>query len=366
MKALVIGKSAYNYSTLVDAIPLEGSDTTFSDVTESGSGSAANVAYMLGKYGVETYISTSVGDDTYGNLIRKEFESVGIHVEHIDTAYEKRTPVSLTLINKQTKVKTVNNIVKEPLLAKKIDYTMDPDIIYVDGFDYGASLAALNKYANKTTILGAKECNKDILELCKYCTYIIATKEFAEWVSGMKIDYTNSQSLVAVYSALLNKFVRKTLIITLGNQGALYISANQIKVMPGLNMEALDTTGSGDFFRGAFVYALSQNYDIERAVTFANIAGGLSSTKMGTRSAVPDLSDIMTYFEQKYPNTVQTAPTQQVQATPDSPAQATAPTQPAAAPAQPTTQAPAQPVAQATTPQAQAQPAAPVENASNQ
>ena len=316
MKVLSIGQSSYNFSTLVDSVPAEGSENFYREVTEGGSGSAANVAYMLGKYGLESYLGSVAGDDTYGNLLRKELEGVGVHTEFMETAYEKRTPVSITMINKQTKIKTVTNIIKDELVMKKTDYLMDPDIVYTDGTDYGASLAALNRYPNKITVLGAKAPSKDVLELCKYCNYIIATKEFAEFVTGLIIDYNNINSLVTVYSALLNKFVKKTIIVTLGSHGALYMSDNQIKVMPGLNMEVLDTTGSGDFFRGAYVYALSQNYDIERAVTFANIASCLSATKMGTRTAIPDISDIMTYFEQKYPPVQQSpAATAQPQAT---------------------------------------------------
>ena len=39
-------------------------------------------------------------------------------------------------------------------------------------------------------------------------------------------------------------------------------------------------------------------------VTFANIAAGLKCGKIGTREAVPEMSEIMTYFKQKYPDQV--------------------------------------------------------------
>ena len=300
MKALCIGQSTYNFISLVDKMPTGGSETNISEVVECGGGSAANIAYLLGKYGVDSYLSSVVGDDTFGNLLKKELESVNVHTEYMETAYEKRTALTFSLISKEDKSRMQNNISKDKLLLKKSDYQLDPDIIYTDAFDYGASLAALNKFANKITIIGAKSCTQEVLELCKYCKYIIASKEFAEWVSGTKIDFNNPGSLVTVYSTLLSKFVKKEIIITLGNQGALYIANNQIKVMPGLKENIEDTTGSGDFFRGAYAYALLQEFDTEKAVTFANIAGGLSSTKIGTREAVPDLSDIMTHFNQKY------------------------------------------------------------------
>lgn len=300
MKALVIGKSNYNITTVVDKLPVSGEKIDINEVYESGDGSGANVAYLLGKFGIDTYFSSVVGDDSYGSSIKKELDTAGVHTEYMETSYEKKSPFVFTLIEKESKNKIVNNVEKEHLLLKKSEIQTDVDLVYTDGTDYGASLSNLNKYANKITVIGAKKCDKEIFELCKYCKYIIASREFAEWVSGTKIDFNNPGSLVTVYSSMLNKLVKKEIVITLGDKGALYIANNQIKVMPGLKNDILDSSGSGDYFRGAFLYALLQNYDIEKAVTFANIAGGLTATKMGVRESLPPLSEVLTYFNQKY------------------------------------------------------------------
>ena len=332
MKALCVGQSIYSFNILVDKMPVEGTTNVFSEVVEGGAGSAANVAFLLGKYQNDSYLASVIGDDTFGNLLKKELEKVGVHTEYMETAYDKRTSLDMTFISQTTKLKMVNNISKEKLLMKKSDFQMDPDVVYVDGFDYGASLAALNKYNSKITVIGAKKPNKEIYELCKYCKYIIATQEFAQWVTGMRIDFDNPATLVDVYSALINKFVNKTIIITINNRGCLYIKDNQIKVMPGLNINLIDDSGSGDFFRGAFIHYLMQENDIEKAITFANIAAGIACTKMGTRAAVPEISDVMVYFNQKYgaidnAAMVQNANTQPVQN--PAPASLNQPVQPA-------------------------------------
>jgi Sugar kinases, ribokinase family len=51
--------------------------------------------------------------------------------------------------------------------------------------------------------------------------------------------------------------------------------------MPGLKVDVVDSTGAGDIFHGAFTYGLINGFSIEKCVAFANIAGGLSCTKMG-------------------------------------------------------------------------------------
>ena len=69
--------------------------------------------------------------------------------------------------------------------------------------------------------------------------------------------------------------------------------------MPGLKCNAVDTTGAGDIFHGAFVYGLANNFDMEKTITLANIAGGLSVQKMGSRLSVPNLSEVLDYYTQK-------------------------------------------------------------------
>ena len=302
MKTLAIGQSLYQITVQTEGAITEGASIEVADAVESGGGSAPVVAYLLGKYKQDSYIGSVVGDDTYGQGLKKSLEAAGVHTEYMETAYEKRTTLEFIMLNKTNKQKTVFDISKEPLLLKKSEFQVEPDLIYVDGYDYGSAVSSLNKYQGAKKIINAERLSKETYELAKYCDYILATREFAEWVTGIKIDFNNQGSLVQIYSALSGKLVKKTIIITLGGKGALYMKDNQIKVMPGLRLEVTDTTGAGDIFKGAFCYALLQNYDLEQCVTFANIAGGLSVQKMGAFESVPEISDIMTYYNQKYPN----------------------------------------------------------------
>lgn len=302
MKVLCIGHSAYDISTLMDSYPAENSKTVLKDVHEAAGGSMSNVAYLFGKFGAEVYLGSVVGDDSFGNFIKKDLETVNVHTEYMETAYDKKTHICTILINKTSKTRTVLKIAKDELFMKKTEFPMEPDLIIVDAYDYGASLSALNKYAHKITIIDAEEYNDNTLELCKYCKYIIASKNFAEKVAGQTIDINNPQDMVSVYTKLANKYPDKNVVVTIEDKGALYMVNNQIRVMPGLQVDVVDTTGAGDAFHGAFGYALLEGYDIEKAITFANIAAGLSTTKVGAHAGAPDISDIMTYFKQKYPD----------------------------------------------------------------
>ena len=82
------------------------------------------------------------------------------------------------------------------------------------------------------------------------------------------------------------------IIITLEEKGCMYRDENKIKLMPSIKVKEKDTTGAGDIFHGAFVYALANNFDLEKALKYSNIAGCLSVTKMGTGDATPTLKEV--------------------------------------------------------------------------
>lgn len=300
MKILCIGHSSWDMTVPVDDYPVENTKYRFSEKYSAGGGPASNAAYLLGKWGIETVIATTIGSDDFGTKIKKEFQDIKVNTEYIETNYEKETSFSFILINKKNGSRTVFNVATEHPALKKLNYDFTPDIIFTDGHDYGATQNAISKYQNAISVIDAGRITPELLELCKYIKYIVCSKGFAETVTGMKFDFNNPQSLVNIYTKLQNKYPNSNLTITLEEHGCLYTSGNEIKIMPGLKLTPVDTTGAGDIFHGAFTYGLANGFDMDKIVTFANIAAGLSVTKMGSRLTIPSLSEVMDYYNARF------------------------------------------------------------------
>ena len=300
MKILCIGHSSWDMTVPVDDYPIENTKYRFSEKYSAGGGPASNAAYLLGKWGIETVIATTIGSDDFGTKIKKEFQDIKVTTEYIETNYEKETSFSFILINKKNGSRTVFNVATEHPALKKLNYDFTPDIIFTDGHDYGATQNAISKYQNAISVIDAGRITPELLELCKYIKYIVCSKGFAETVTGMKFDFNNPQSLVNIYTKLQNKYPNSNLTITLEEHGCLYTSGNEIKIMPGLKLTPVDTTGAGDIFHGAFTYGLANGFDMDKIVTFANIAAGLSVTKMGSRLSIPSLSEVMDYYNARF------------------------------------------------------------------
>lgn len=312
MKVLCIGHSSWDITVPVDDYPIENTKYRYSEKYAAGGGPAGNAAYLLGKWGVDTVIATSIGSDDFGTKIKKEFQEVNVNTDYVETSYDKDTSFSFILVNKKNGYRTVFNVATEHPPLKKLSYEFTPDIVFVDGHDYGASQNALSKFPQAISVIDAERVTQELIELCKYIKYIVCSKGFAETVTGLKFDFNNPQSLVNVYSKLQNKYPNAIIVVTLEEHGALYQVNNQIKIMPGLKCQAVDTTGAGDIFHGAFVYGLANGFDMEKIITLANIAAGLSVQKMGSRLSIPNLSDVLDYYTKKM-GMVQTPPTENVQ-----------------------------------------------------
>lgn len=301
MTILNIGKASYDITCPVDEYPIEGTKYLLNEKVESGGGTAANVAYLLGKWGETSYFAGVIGSDDYGTKLKKELEQVMVKTELIEVSYEVGTPVSVVLVNKKNGSRTRFDIVSntQPNL-KKYDYSINPDVIFSDGKEYSATINALNKFPRAISIVDAGRVNRDLLELCKFVKYIVCSKGFAESVSGLKIDYNNSASLVNVYKKLKQKYPNNEIIVTLENMGAMYIVNGEIRVMPGIKNQVVDPSGAGDIFHGAFAYCMANGFDMEKAITYSNIAAGLSLNKMGGSPSIPMLKEVISYYNQKF------------------------------------------------------------------
>lgn len=296
MKILCIGHASYDITFPVEEFIKENTKNRVNEKVECGGGPASNAAYLLGKYGMETYFMGLVGNDFYGKKIKQELESVGVNTKYLLMNDDYSTTASTIIANKSNGSRTVltykSNTYKYPVTD--IDFT--PDIILVDGQEIEESNYIIDKYPNAITIIDAGRSTDEIINLSKKVNYVVCSKDFAEKCSNMIIDYDNKETLVEVYQKLEEIF-DGTIVATLEAKGCLYKYNNFIKIMPSISVKAVDSTGAGDLFHGAFTYSVANNYSFEDTLKISNIVGALSVTKVGGRFSVPSKEEVAKYYE---------------------------------------------------------------------
>jgi ribokinase len=86
------------------------------------------------------------------------------------------------------------------------------------------------------------------------------------------------------------------LVVTLGAKGALVVEAGVSTPVASHRVEALDSTGAGDAFVGAFAFALARGSDLLEAAKLGCAAGAASVTKIGARPSLPRPEDLERLF----------------------------------------------------------------------
>ena len=77
------------------------------------------------------------------------------------------------------------------------------------------------------------------------------------------------------------------IVLTLGEHGALLLTAEISEVIPAVPVDVVDTTGAGDAFCGALATALASGESLREAVRFANVAGAAAVTTLGATPSMP-------------------------------------------------------------------------------
>jgi len=93
----------------------------------------------------------------------------------------------------------------------------------------------------------------------------------------------------------------KQVVITLGEKGALLVTADSSLYTPAIKVPVADTTGAGDSFNAGLAVALSCGANLEDAVRFAVVTGGLAVTREGVVPSLPTHSEVLQFYRQQGP-----------------------------------------------------------------
>jgi len=118
--------------------------------------------------------------------------------------------------------------------------------------------------------------------LIRLSNHLVLPLEFAQ-------THTGKSEATAILRALWSDD-RSAVVLTDGDRGA-YIRQRDDVVLwhvPAHKVRAVDTTGAGDCFHGAYAFALTQGKQPVACAVYANAAAAISVTGRGGRMALPD------------------------------------------------------------------------------
>lgn len=290
-KILCVGHSAYDITYLLPNFPIENKKYRALERIMVSGGPAGNASYLLGKYGQEVSYITRLGNDVYGNEILNDMRSMKVDIKNIIMKDEYVTPCSLIIANGENGSRTIINYREEKRSENiKFIYENEPEILHFDGHELDLALEAIKLFPKTIKVLDAGTYKEGTVVLGALVDYLICSEDFAK--DYCKIDKIEEENFLETLLKLkeLNK---NTIIVTLGERGSIMEENGKVIKFKAFKAKAIDTTGAGDIFHGAFVYGLSKGMTIEKNIEFASACASLSVEKLGGRNSIPEIEEVM-------------------------------------------------------------------------
>lgn len=294
MKVVCVGHSTFDTTLPMKEYPTENIKYRLDHHIECGGGPASNGAYLLAKWGMDTSIASVVGDDYYGECVIKDFQKVGADITYLEKMPDHMTTSSYIIANMSNGSRTILSSKDEAVRKLSRDVDIMADVILIDGEHPETAHEVLDKNPSAISVIDAGRFNEDTVALGKKVTYLVCSKDFAEEFTNKKIDVNDISSIDVVYRELKDYF-KNTVVITLEATGSYTEIDGEAQIIPSISVKALDSTGAGDIFHGAFTYFIANGYSLLDTIKFSSITSAISVTRIGSRFSIPLLDEVINY-----------------------------------------------------------------------
>lgn len=284
-------------------------------------GAPANFLAALAKFGANTALIGKVGSDTFGKLLLGTLQKAGIEPRGMVVTDDVFTTLAFVTFDEQGDRAFAFS--RKPgadtcLTFDEIDLSL---IDQAKVFHFG-TLSLTDEPARSATyqaVAYAREKGKlitydpnlrkplwaDLEEAKKQLLWGLGHADVVK-ISDEEVEFLFGLGVEAGAQYILEHFGVKLVFVTCGAEGCFFQHKQAKGHVPSLSgIKVIDTTGAGDIFGGSAVYQLLQTgkqpeelteAELRYIVRFACASAGLSTTKSGGISSVPDYDDVIAHM----------------------------------------------------------------------
>jgi len=303
-RIVVVGSVNMDLIVKLRKLPVVGETVIGGTFKMSPGGKGANQAVAAAKLGAESYFVGRIGADDFGKALMENFKRTGVNSEYVTVDRDAHTGVALIMVDQAGKNLiavasganskcSVEDVDRAKDLIEKASVLLLQLEIPVEVVQHAALLA---KQGRSKVILNPAPARPLPKKLFELIDVIVPNEVEAEVLTGIPVKDLSSAREAG--EKLLG-FGTEAVVITLGERGALLVEKEGYDLVPGVSVEAVDTTGAGDAFCGALAFALATGKSLKEAVFIANCAGALATTKIGAQEALPTLKELESFLKEK-------------------------------------------------------------------
>lgn len=284
-----LGHCAVDYLGVVERYPEVDSKVELSEFSMQGGGPVATAMVTLATLGAQAGFFGKISDDDFGMFIRQGLRDVGVDTSGLVIEPGKVSPYSFIAVERKTAKRTVfwtrGNVA--PLKPDEIRFELmqGAKILHVDGNQMEAQIEAAKRArsAGMQVVYDAGSPRERMDEMMGLTDVLIASERFAAEMGSGAL----AESLKRLHAK-----GPTTVVITIGEEGSVGMENNETYIVPATHVQAVDTTGAGDVYHGAFIYGMLKGWDLRERMRFANTAAALKCRSLGGRAGIPSMEEV--------------------------------------------------------------------------
>lgn len=292
----VLGSINLDMIATGERLPSPGETVPADQFATAPGGKGANQALAAARAGAKTKMVGAVGSDDFVNLALSDLKGANVDLSSVRTV-PGPTGIAIILVDQNGE-----NVI---VIIAGANGTVDAEIAkttvtQMSKGDYLVMPQEIPPSAIKTALQGARQ--KGVISLLNIAPVIPETAQLAELADIIVANETEYALLVneevqmsdiGAHAANWAKQHNKTLVITLGGDGVIAVTAEHRFEVKALDITPVDTVGAGDTFCGYLAAGLDQGLDLRRALERAAIAGSLACLKRGAQPAIPTIQEVL-------------------------------------------------------------------------
>jgi len=256
-----------------------------------GGGMAATAAVTVARLGGIAAFWGRGGEDTAGREMHQALSEQGVDVSQFRLFPDGQSSVSGVLVDATGERQIVNFRGKFPEQADwlPLGEVATASAVLADP-RWLAGAVALFKAARAEavpTILDADVADAEVFEtLLPLTDHAVFSEPAFRGFAGSADD--GALTKIANYGCAVAA-------VTRGANGVTWLANDVVRCQPASAVDAVDTTGAGDVFHGAYALAIGARLATDDAMSFASAAAALKCTRPGGRAGIPALEDCLAF-----------------------------------------------------------------------
>lgn len=290
----VFGSINVDIVSRVAKSPQPGETVMGSDYQLIAGGKGANQALAARRAGAKVRLVGAIGDDDIAGRALTELDPAGVDLSNV-AHLEGTTGVAIITVNDDGE----NTIVVSPGANARVSAAqVPPDSFSAEDtlllqmevpHDENRAVARRAAAAGARVVLSLAPFSPiDVEQLDPASIVIVNEHEAADFARHLGLSARGETAVVTALARRLNR----TVIATLGPEGAVASGPDGLIRVPALAVTPVDTTGAGDTFAGVLAAYLDEGATLEAAMARAAIAGSLACTKHGAQPSFPTRAEI--------------------------------------------------------------------------